>query len=365
MILELLGNTEYVGPSFSFDIIARKLLRHANHVDVRVKALSSLLEVYKEDPTPEALAVLRNYAVPMAASLNERLKPLTKEDWEAIENNDAKLPEVSVGSEETPVVDLLQGNRHPHTFEEIGDLAYEAQRLSVTENARWIRLFLKRNGLTLTSESLDILCSIPKFPWAISNTFGCSSLTKVPRDLFQAVARHHLFCLHLPQDIVAINEALKKTPNYSLSNSSVRWLELTETPKHFLDRTRTWAVSALDLFDSRDDLMTDIPVATLADLEEYLIGISKAYIAKADLSSFDSIVNSLPIEPNHETCGIGTEKGEEKCSATSLSTSTRFAHRNGSQIHPGSLKFFPQASPSIYAASATAATAHWKTTSLH
>lgn len=312
MILELLGNTEYVGPSFSFDIIAKKLLRHANHVDVRVKALSSLLEVYKEDPTPEALAVLRNYAVPMAASLNERLKPLTAEDWEALENSDAKLPEVNVGSEETPVVDLLQGNRHPHTFEEIGDLAYEAQRLSVTENARWIRLFLKRNGLTLTTESLDILCSIPKFPWAISNTFGCSSLTKIPQDLFQAVARHHLFCLHLPQGIVAINEALKKTPNYSLSNSFVRWLELTETPKHFLDRTRTWAVSALDLFDSRDDLMTDIPVATLADLEEYLIEISKAYIAKADLSSFDSIVNSLPIELNHETCGIATEKGGGK-----------------------------------------------------
>ncbi|CAG9995709.1 unnamed protein product [Clonostachys byssicola] len=312
MILELLGNTEYVGPSFSFDIIARKLLRHANHIDVRVKALSSLLEVYKQNPTPEALAVLRNYAVPMAASLNERLKPLTEEDWQAIENSDAKLPEVSVGSEETPVVDLLQGNRHPHTFEEIGDLAYEAQRLSVTENARWIRLFLKRNELTLTSESLDVLCSIPKFPWAISSTFGCSWLTKVPRDLFQAVARHHFFCLQLPQDIVAINEALKKLPNYSLSNPVVRWLELTETPNHFLDRTRTWAASALDLFDSRDDLMTDIPVATLADLEEYLIGISKAYIAKADLSSFDSIVNSLPIQPDHETCGIVTEKGGGK-----------------------------------------------------
>ncbi|VUC32321.1 unnamed protein product [Clonostachys rosea] len=312
MILELLGNTEYVGPAFSFDIIARKLLRHANHVDARVKALSSLLEIYKEDPTSEALAVLRKYAVPMAASLNERLKPMTEEDWKAIENSDAKLPEVTVRSEATPVVDLLQSNQNPYEFEEIADLAYEAQRLSITENARWIKLFLKRNGFALTSESLDILCSIPKFPWLISHTFRCSSDTKVPRDLFQAVARHHLFCLHLPQDIVAINEVLRKTPNYSISNSSVRWLELTEPPNHFLDRTRTWAASALDRFDSHADVMTDIPVTTLADLEEYLIEISKAYIAKADLSSFDSIINSLPIEPNHETCGIATEKGGGK-----------------------------------------------------
>ncbi|KAM0355725.1 hypothetical protein ACHAPU_000111 [Fusarium lateritium] len=169
MLAQLLQHNLFMAPTSSCDILAG-LLAEARHIDIRITITNSFFAIL-EDPTcpsdlrKRILDALEEYIVPAAAQLNER-RGLTESDWTEAANSDSSLP--SVG-EETPLFELLTHKvRHGKLNDEdkarLAQLVMGSLEQSAANNARWMKLFMAKNDLSLDEEIPHLPVHIDVFP---------------------------------------------------------------------------------------------------------------------------------------------------------------------------------------------------------
>ncbi|OQO08572.1 hypothetical protein B0A48_06442 [Cryoendolithus antarcticus] len=215
MLAELLHHVAF-DESFSVYIL-RSILVRSTHLDTRAAVVSSLVQILSkttQERTREAiLAILEQYAVPMAASMNER-KPMAEQDWLEAETA-LCLPEVSV---EHPLQASMRTTAiilSPTTLQAVFHrrIIVPLTQASAENNARWTRLFLEKYD---TLHLLEIITPVPTdlmLPVEIlhqANPVTAAITELVTPPAFEQYSNYVMAVLGSPQDLLDFNRQLRE-----------------------------------------------------------------------------------------------------------------------------------------------------------
>nr|OQO29056.1 hypothetical protein B0A51_03391 [Rachicladosporium sp. CCFEE 5018] len=214
MLAELLHHVAF-DESFSVYIL-RSILVRSSHLDIRAAVVSSLVQILSkttQERTREAiLAILEQYAVPVAASMNER-KPMAEQDWLEAETA-LCLPEVSV---ERPLQASMRTTARilsPTTLQAVVHrrIMVPLIEASTENNARWTRLFLKKYDALhlleiITPVPTDLMLPVEILHQANPVTAAITELVTPPA--FEQYSNHVMAVLGSPQDLLNFNRRLR------------------------------------------------------------------------------------------------------------------------------------------------------------
>jgi hypothetical protein len=218
MMARILHGGLFLGPTASLDILGQ-LLAHANHIDIRLAALESLINMSRNAQIKDAvLEQLRQYAVPLAGALSEQ-HPATESDWEAAEER-GQLPTVGHGHNDHRAYDMLShGNEE--TNPDLYSLAYEAMERSGRDNKRWMLLFMKKHGIDIKS---DVIPQIPAMPRFYASLFRLTRASKLQRAHFDTMSHFITLLADPPSEITQITALVKSKDSLASSNEGAHWL---------------------------------------------------------------------------------------------------------------------------------------------
>ncbi|KAK0704856.1 hypothetical protein B0H67DRAFT_649257 [Lasiosphaeris hirsuta] len=203
------------------------ILESARHIDIRVAATQSLIEVFNTADNGEVksavLEYLRLHVVPAAASLDES-RVMTNEDWGKAEM-DSTVPDVN-DIYNRPLLGLLlyPGIMTPE-WKEIWTTALlgEVLELSVENSRRWVQLFLKANRFGFLEEE-----DLPALPIerSLLGTLLRDRSECITAEVFDLLQKLVMTNLSPPPNIAAITKAIKRDPVVFGSNGGKHWLWL-------------------------------------------------------------------------------------------------------------------------------------------
>ncbi|KAK5110980.1 hypothetical protein LTR85_000690 [Meristemomyces frigidus] len=232
MLAQLLANADFVERSFAVELLIG-LLAHANHLDVRVAAVESLLGAMIETYDPELkamiLAALEQHAVPVAGAISER-RPMSEDDWEQFEVRE-ELPEVDIEpawEKSSPILHALQNTCQSHNIpeDERGNLVARIMlpilRLSAFNNRRWMALFVQKFNIDVP------IAELPAVP--VKLNFLPSLLFRfidwIPSSVFEIYAEFIITCLDPPRWLQTVNHTIFEDMDLRSSNAGGHWLSL-------------------------------------------------------------------------------------------------------------------------------------------
>ncbi|KAM7212953.1 hypothetical protein V8F06_011657 [Rhypophila decipiens] len=224
MLAETLRTTRAVGVG-TCTVILMRIFSVAKHIDIRAAVIQSLLDAFDKAADDELretiIDALCDTAVEVAASIDERF-PMSDEDWSKAEK-DQRLPEVPQASwrnnsprDLRPISSLLMGHlktlesRHPDW---IGRWCREIVAgilvKSIKNNNRWMRLFLKMNGIDMGGGDGKPLTPFPVDPTLLNDHLETNYIQFLTGEVFEILKGAALFQIRPPEHIHRIIEAVR------------------------------------------------------------------------------------------------------------------------------------------------------------
>ncbi|KAF4827592.1 hypothetical protein CGCTS75_v008120 [Colletotrichum tropicale] len=226
MMAQVLNNNRFIDAVSSCDILT-SLLSEARHIDARITIVDSLISTMEVPSCPpelrqRVLDALEKYIVPAAAQLSER-RPYSEEEWAA------ELPEAG---EETPLMEILLAQTKNSKLSDedrsrIAGLVVAALEGSAATNARWMELFLAKNGFSLDDGEKLPRCSVN--PKVLSSMFRDCTLY-MPVSLLTMLREMALVNIDPSPGITRVTEAVKKDRDLLNSNAGKHWLKHFNNP---------------------------------------------------------------------------------------------------------------------------------------
>jgi hypothetical protein len=260
MLAEILRTTTVLDPGVACSILVM-ILTTATHIDIRSATVDALLELLADaiakgststGQQATIIDALATHAVPIAGSLHERVGGLRDDDWAAAEADDGEIPEVWSRSEGLPpllyaltvtwptdeVTEhlLLQGNE---TFlsEWRARIIAPILETSMSNNARWMRLFLRKfvqkdrkgSKRELRGDPRDFNI-VPEMPVDDSILFSVfchdqTHLDKLAYRVFDVVEGVMRMQLDPSKQVLSVNAAVEANKTLASSKHGRHWLE--------------------------------------------------------------------------------------------------------------------------------------------
>ncbi|KAK3387822.1 hypothetical protein B0H63DRAFT_542278 [Podospora didyma] len=286
MVVQVLQDSRFIDSQTACTVL-QDILQYSRHVDIRLAVVTSLIGLIQASTDQKLITtaskVLETHAIPMAASLNERLV-LTEEDWLDAAKADGELPEIEpFNAEERPVKDMIFGL---HGWGETAQkaalkLALQARvlELSIENNSRWTALFLRKNNLSLPEG--EVLPKAPLDPRLFSE-IGLD----ITADVFELIERFTIANVSPTPGLAAINATVRD--NKQLANSKARkhWLSLWGNTGHA-------ALGLGLLYHAVYELQKPAHVPSMIPMERihaFLMDVAEAFIMSSDRNALDALV---------------------------------------------------------------------------
>ncbi|KAK0634549.1 hypothetical protein B0T17DRAFT_513615 [Bombardia bombarda] len=306
MLAEILHGANFIDKHAACSILVR-ILAHASHIDIRVAVLGSLFGIFNtttdDDLRCMVIDAFRTYAVPAAASLNER-RPMTEEAWAKAEGDGGELPEIGT---DAPILSfLLDSEVYVWNRPELAEwkakwataLVMKTLELSIKNSRRWMTLFMKKNDFSLPNG--ETLPAVPVVFESLGNALENWSEYISAEDL-GLLKRYIMTSLSLPPGIAAINAAVRSNADLAASDAGKYWLKVWDYQKDH----GTVAVLGLGA-DQAATLLNDVRVSlgrhetpgiTAKLLQDWMLEIADLLIYSADVSALENLVQHLAGTP--------------------------------------------------------------------
>ena len=293
LIPQVLGLGPFVPLPLALSVL-RRIATQAHHVDIVLVALEGLMSLAKRSTdrrTRQAVQeTIREIAVPIAGSLNEA-RPETERDF-ALAESGGKLPTITGGEiDERPLLDMLMRSAlqdgNPEDGSWLKDLWYDAIRLSLEKNRRWMSLFMQKNNFSLPpGEELPLA---PVSAKAFTLVFEHADVSQIPPDLFHVMRRFVLANLKPGSGLAKITAAVNANATLLASNGGAHWVSLWGLSRGEAFRLSTkWAAQRFETVALRERDGEILPISSTA-IEGYILEIFDILIEQADLDSFNSL----------------------------------------------------------------------------
>lgn len=299
MLAQLTSGAEYIDELFTIRIL-EDLISSACHLDIRVAVVESLIDMLGNSTDREVkdaiFAVLSRYAIPAAASMNER-QPMTEEDWLKAESSPETVPEVYTdGSPASLAVSLppilaalMAASIRFQLVDEDRDgiiqrLLLPTLQASAQANQRWMRIFLKH----LHVQPIDL----PAYPVKVS---FLGQMFRHAEHLPSSALKSWIDMLAIdicpPQAVAHVNTLVREDAKLRGSNAGRHWLSLWQAGKPMFSNvnmtpmsllTREWQSKVADGIDHARvqtlilwwaDLLLHNADETFADWNNFLGGL--------------------------------------------------------------------------------------------
>ncbi|KAK3684328.1 hypothetical protein B0T22DRAFT_470099 [Podospora appendiculata] len=320
MLAETLRGAKYVGKQDACSILL-DLLKNARHIDIKVAALESLTDAFKSATADDELRgllleALEAYAVPMAASLQER-QVMTEEDWIAAETAEgADVPQVG---KDDPVASLLLQTtgfeRVPPVWKAkwAAALVVKTFELSVQNAKRWMALFLRKNGLDTLNDT-----SLPATPFQAG--LMARLLEDWPEylpDNMLGMSRAFIMANISPSPgLIAINQAIKENSVLVLSPSGERWLSIWSS-RGALSLTETLASLLFAVPLSDHEGCNDKPPAgglSVSGIQDLLLDIVRTVIlSESDVENLVLYISNPRERSRRLAPTVRNQRRKENC----------------------------------------------------
>jgi hypothetical protein len=236
MIAQVLANADFVDEAFTFEILV-ELFRKSSHVDVRAAVVDSLVLMMmntKQTAIQDGIvSALEQYAVPVAAALNER-HPLNEDEWRKAED-DCVAPEVAkvkYGTTDSPIL---------HALLTVADTASGALRESLfsrvllpilykstANNTRWTSIFLHQHAphIGLSATMLPAVPSNPVLYWRLLQ----DHTELVTTDILNQLGEASLANIRPIKELQLLNEIVSGSQELAKSANGRHWTNLWRNP---------------------------------------------------------------------------------------------------------------------------------------
>ncbi|OBR11172.1 hypothetical protein CH63R_06864 [Colletotrichum higginsianum IMI 349063] len=241
MLAKLLSDAPFLDVSSALDVLA-SLVAKAQHIDIRVAIIEALFntlesETASSEVTTRILSLLEQFAVPLAASLNE-LRPITEADWADAEAG-SQVPHVATQREQSaaPIHNLFfhldkRVGFDPETKRRLAEMTARLVEQSSENNQRWTQLFLKKHGFSDVPEN--------KLPLSPVNPDVFKIFSRSPEYLdlstFKMLRGLVLANLRPSAGLAAVTKKVERDPVLSDSNAGKHWLALYGRGKFTMSR---------------------------------------------------------------------------------------------------------------------------------
>ncbi|KAG6364666.1 hypothetical protein INS49_006270 [Diaporthe citri] len=236
-LAQLLNNAEFISNDAAAEVLI-ELFRAAQHRDIRIAALESLLnlldgictgtqEELRASPVVRNIMAALKTVVPVAGSINER-RPLRKEDWTEAETT-GMLPELS----ETPldrlpplmraVVSAVEFRSGLKKLEKefVEHIVLPVLEQSQQEHTRWVNMFLAKHKATALG---DLLPETPIVP-LLWTTVLCNYYRFIPKEHLAAFNRYAIHRIAPTPAIEKFSASLRADTELWGNPEVQHWLE--------------------------------------------------------------------------------------------------------------------------------------------
>lgn len=241
LLAQFLDDADFVSPHFAIDILT-KLFQKATHIDIRAAVTETVLgklESSSESASDEfvgrTMKVLQ-LAVPVIGSLNERRQDGV---WEEAERT-GRLPEIYLTetrqidgkvNDLPPILGMVLRAITSHRIKTtsiqkhlINDVLLPALSLSLTENTRWVEMFL------LEHPTEDLAFKPPMFPVKPSVLGSlvrhCYSEGEIPDDVLDLHQQWISTIINPPPPLQTQIQKIRKDPSLLDSNEEQHYMSL-------------------------------------------------------------------------------------------------------------------------------------------
>ncbi|KAI1387878.1 uncharacterized protein F4822DRAFT_444407 [Hypoxylon trugodes] len=301
LVAQLLRGARFAGWQLAFTTLL-SLYKVAIYPRMQIDILKSLLSI-KNNAKSQYLYVgvvyvIRSYVVPYVASVNE-INPPHLETWLNDETEKLPLPEVYNGNGRIlpPLLKLLTREtrvpsiRHGLSSDQTAwmeDVILPIVEKSTTNHIIWTGLFLKRNRFALTTDDLP---HVPVNPALLIHIFEVSP-KHLSGDDFRKIRDLAMININPPENIAAVNKAIREDPKLLDSNAGRHWLsiwDLEEGPMYLgLIQSANILLRCAD--DQSDKILGCIKIA---DLRHFLLNAAREYISTSDVFGFTQFLNKV------------------------------------------------------------------------
>lgn len=273
-LAQLLRGAEFLREDLALSKLSI-LADKADHIDVRVNIVKSLLKILQIDSPPhidQTFAILE-VLVPLAGSLDEH-NPLSETEWLKAEAS-LSLPVFDVETPDSMLQVLLSfytgmSSDAPYLGRYVKNILIPILERLAQQTAKWVALFLRTCGLeTESHEALSIPIGSRQAEMIETYLFADESKMRyLPRSLVEGYIAHKIWNVAPPSTIRALNEKFREDPS-ARSEAAVKiWLQWYGQGLGVLVPLQSF--DFLALCGQVEDAMSDSAVTPNTIQEQYL-----------------------------------------------------------------------------------------------
>ncbi|KAK4182335.1 hypothetical protein QBC35DRAFT_536534 [Podospora australis] len=314
MLAEVLRTSRFIETKTAVGSLV-KLLRDAKHLDIRAAAVSSLVQILEK---PEGVDVdnivdrLEEYAVPIAASFNERW-PLNNERWGKVEETGGDTQEFStdMSDVERPIRDLLYRARDcqmklPQWKDNWAD-TLEAKRLqlSIKNTKKWMMAFVRK--YSTSSEDETVLLPIMPFDPSEIHLFlrqgnpQVQLINPLPLEVFEMIRNNTLLYLSPPMSATALKSIINKTPSLRKKSAAQHYMHLSvPSPQEALGRG---AGTIIKLLNEPRSYWREAPQpgnTTIPHVKDFVLEVADILVANCQHDALTWLIETLTHVPEDD-----------------------------------------------------------------
>ncbi|MCJ1374151.1 hypothetical protein MMC20_005383 [Loxospora ochrophaea] len=233
LLAQLLEDADAISARNSISLLS-DIFHVSAQLDIRVAVVGSIFGRLGHGPVDDVLSGLMLSAlegtIPALGSLNER-QAIREEDWVQAEESDKLLEVYDNGDMEAlpPLLDLVCDMVVENRIESNGTrrgilkrILLPAVEVSIANNSRWVRLFIKRHLPTFSSENLPIP---PVKPRVLARLLT-HPITEMPKSILELWQRYVLINLNPFSEIDILNKKVNEDSSLRDSDEGQHWLSL-------------------------------------------------------------------------------------------------------------------------------------------
>ncbi|KAK5658471.1 hypothetical protein OQA88_1860 [Cercophora sp. LCS_1] len=297
MLAQMLNGARHIGPGNALAILTN-ILADTTHPDIKEAVIASIVQIFRSsasarDTRDQALSILAEYAVPIAASVDER-EIISEDDWAEI-GATGELPEVK-NSWSRPVYQLLLGTyvqdeengehwKQRWQSEIIGPLL----DLSMVNNRRWFDVFLRKYKLG-TAEWLPAVPLLPD----LFHPFLAERFELMESWVFKAITEYCLVSLFSPE-IERINNTLKANPRHVPHHALQHWDNVfgrVSNPGTFVQSSAALLRMPASVWEKAAERGITVPL-----IRDFITTVAEYYLDRDEVDSFIQIITTLSRMP--------------------------------------------------------------------
>ena len=307
MLAQILHGALFIDRASSCNILIG-LLVHAKHIDIQHAITDSLLSTLGESTSTvevrtQILDALEAHVVPVAGRLSERY-PMTEAVWATAAAPSNPVPDIGKDSSLLTLLNYFAKTSRLKEQENtrLVHLILGTQEQSAANNARWMTLFLEKNGFSLECNeiqselpigpvNLDLFVKLA-FDWTPYMTL--SSLEKLKRLV--------LLNLEPPPAIIEINEAIRRNPDLVRSDAGQHWL--SQFGNSVAGALNHGVYQCIDILARRPaHLKTQVRDGIIVEtMQEFVLDVARVLIRNDEVELLENLVTKH-LAPSWESGG--------------------------------------------------------------